>query len=211
MSVIDPRDLRTRRAAAVLGVGLVWAAFLASVGLFPTALLAVLGAFVASAWVLGVQLPRYDVRVLAGAAKQRLPRIRRADPSTAAELVSEAALLRRRGRVDDAVEAAQEAVERFARDGDLQGQALAANALGLALAQAGRHAEALEALDSAIELLARCGDRHHEGQVLVNLGALHSRVGRTESARSCWTKALVYLEPGTPESERAAELLVKAS
>jgi tetratricopeptide (TPR) repeat protein len=81
------------------------------------------------------------------------------------------------------------------------------NSQGIAFAKAGLHAEAIDAFDSALALLAETGDRHHEGQVLANLGVVHRQVGGDEAARFCWAKALERLEPGTPESERTAELL----
>jgi tetratricopeptide (TPR) repeat protein len=86
-------------------------------------------------------------------------------------------------------------------------RALVSNSQGIALAKAGKPAEAIDAFDAALSLLADTDDRHHEGQVLVNLGVVHRQVGGDEAARFCWTKALERLEPGTPESERTAELL----
>ena len=145
------------------------------------------------------------VAATASAAKVRLERPR---PATVPEqLARDSTYLRRQGRIAEAVEAAEEAVALFDSEGDPQGRALASNSLGIALAQAGRHAEAIDAFDDALAVLADVGDRHHEGQVLVNLGAVHRRVGGTEAARFCWIRALERLEPGTPESERTAELL----
>ena len=86
-------------------------------------------------------------------------------------------------------------------------EALVSNSQGIALAKDGKHAEAIDAFDHALELLADTGDRHHEGQVLANLGTVHRQVGGDEAARFCWARALERLEPGTPESERTAELL----
>jgi tetratricopeptide (TPR) repeat protein len=86
-------------------------------------------------------------------------------------------------------------------------RALVSNSQGIALAKAGKPAEAIDAFDAALSLLADTDDRHHEGQVLVNLGVVHRQVGGDEAARFCWSKALERLEPGTPESERTAELL----
>jgi hypothetical protein len=86
-------------------------------------------------------------------------------------------------------------------------RALVSNSEGIALAKAGKPAEAIDAFDNALSLLADTDDRHHEGQVLVNLGVVHRQVGGDEAARFCWSKALERLEPGTPESERTAELL----
>jgi tetratricopeptide (TPR) repeat protein len=145
------------------------------------------------------------VAATASAAKGRLDRPR---PATVPEqLARDSTYLRRQGRIAEAVDAAEEAVALFDSEGDSQGRALASNSLGIALSKAGRHAEAIDAFDKALVLLADAGDRHHEGQVLVNLGAVHRRVGGTEAARFCWVRALERLEPGTPESERTAELL----
>jgi tetratricopeptide (TPR) repeat protein len=143
----------------------------------------------------------------ASAAATAKSRLERTPTTEAPELVRESTLLRRKGLIAEAVEAAEEAVAQYDSVGDERGRALAANSLGLALAKAGRHAEAIDAFDTALITLAEIGDRHHEGQVLANLGTVHQRVGGTEAARFCWSKALERLEPGTPESERTAELL----
>jgi hypothetical protein len=140
----------------------------------------------------------------ASTARRRLEQARQAPAS---RLARESAQLRKEGRIDEAVQVAEEAVSRFDNAGDLRGRALASNSLGIALAKAGRNEEAIDAFDAAIELLAKAGDRHHEGQVLANLGAVHRRVGGTEAARFCWIRALERLEPGTREAERTAELL----
>ena len=143
----------------------------------------------------------------ASAAANAKTRFERTPTTEAPHLVRESTVLRRNGQVAEAVEAAEEAVAQYDSIGDERGRALAANSLGLALAKAGRHAEAIDAFDTALVTLAEIGDRHHEGQVLANLGTVHHRVGGTEAARFCWSKALERLEPGTPESERTAELL----
>ncbi len=306
----QPTEVRARRAAVATGVGLVWAFFLASLGLILLAVLTVVAAAVVAVVALGPRLPRYDLRGAAGRAGvwtarrsdaglrassvglararvsmsaaartaaaigQRLsvsaghagrigaaraaaagrtaggqtvvatrrlsrdaqrvtrtgistavPAVRAAADRTAAaatttkrrlerpadtqapSLARESTYLRRQGRVDEAVQVAAAAVAEFDNAGDARGRALAANSLGIALAQAGRHAEAIDAFDTALAVLAEVGDRHHEGQVLANLGSVHQRVGGDEAARFCWSKALERLEPGTPESERTAELL----
>ena len=306
----QPSKVRKRRAAVMAGVGLVWAAFVAAIGLFLFAGLVLVATAVGVIWALAPSLPRYDVRSAlgrigdstgrgarrfraasatglahtrragsaaarrtstvtrhaarragtagrrgsrtaaaasrtaggralegarrfshdaqratrssirtavpaiqataeraasaAGNAKSRLERTPRSD---APELVRESTVLRRQGLITEAVEAAEEAVAQFDSVGDERGRALASNSLGLALTKAGRHAEAIDAFDTALITLAEIGDRHHEGQVLANLGTVHHRVGGTEAARFCWRKALERLEPGTPESERTAELL----
>ena len=143
----------------------------------------------------------------AATASHTRQRLERPRVTEAPRFARESTYLRRQGRIDEAVEAAEEAVARFDSVGDERGRALAANSLGIALAKAGRHAEAIDAFDTALTVLAEVGDRHHEGQVLANLGSVHRSVGGTEAARFCWSKALERLEPGTPESERTAELL----
>ena len=310
----QPTEVRARRAGVVAGVGLIWAAFLAALGSFLLAGLAVLAAAGVAAWALGARVPRIEcARVLAratgsisafarrilpasavaltrararrkhgcarrgswnatrfhrrrasrapgcaehvesrqgtafsqtassarrisskaatvgrqgarnaapalreatahvaataSAAKGRLDRPRPRPATVPEQLARDSTYLRRQGRIDEAVDAAEEAVALFDSEGDSQGRALASNSLGIALSKAGRHAEAIDAFDKALALLADAGDRHHEGQVLVNLGAVHRRVGGTEAARFCWVRALERLEPGTPESERTAELL----
>lgn len=296
----QPPHVRVRRAAVMGGVGLVWAAFMVSIGFFLPALLVLFAATVGVAWTLGARVPRYDVRAwlgralgrtlaavtrarsstgtairVAAAGAQRVSveagrtsgsgarstaalartamrrtghvtrraaadtidagqrGVRRIEPAAktaaagaattasaarrkldrprpeteASRLARDSTYLRRQGRIEEAVDAAEEAVVRFADDGDRRGRALASNSLGIALAKAGRHAEAIDAFDAALTLLTDCRDRHHEGQVLANLGAVHRRVGGAEAARFCWTRALERLEPGTRESERTAELL----
>ncbi len=58
----QPADVRTRRAAVLAGVGLVWAAFMASIGLLLVALLVLVAAAAGAAWILGIRLPRVDLR-----------------------------------------------------------------------------------------------------------------------------------------------------
>lgn len=273
----EPREIRARRAVVVVGVGLVWMAFMAALGLFVLAGIAAVVTAAVAVKALGARLPRFDfgdaagrvsgataavaggttrgsrnvlVRVrsatraagrtggewtrrlsagterasrsgargIAIAARTTVEgatvtastarrRLERACQAPASRLARESAQLRKEGRIDEAVEVAEEAVSRFDTDGDLRGRALASNSLGIALAKAGRHEEAIDAFDAAVELLAQAGDRHHEGQVLANLGAVHRRVGGTEAARFCWIRALERLEPGTREAERTAELL----
>jgi hypothetical protein len=58
----EPKEVRGRRAAVLAGIGLVWAAFMASLGLVLVAVLVLLAAGVGAGWILGVRVPRYDVR-----------------------------------------------------------------------------------------------------------------------------------------------------
>jgi tetratricopeptide (TPR) repeat protein len=251
----QPARVRARRAAVLAGIGLVWAAFLAAIGLFLVAGLILLAAAVVAVWMLLPRLPR--VRVRMPRIQVRLPRekwravVARSRPAVSAWAAGAAAASRvaaarvrsagRSGarsasvfsqeagsRLRVAGASAAESSRRLAvssrsaaarasttaaawrpprrRDPRID-EALVSNSEGIALAKEGKHAEAIDAFYHALELLADTGDRHHEGQVLANLGTVHRQVGGDEAARFCWARALERLEPGTPESERTAELL----
>jgi tetratricopeptide (TPR) repeat protein len=233
----EPTNVRGRRVAVLVGVALVWAAFMASLGLLLIALLVLVAAAVAAMWILGPRLPRPHLGSAArgvgerlrtgGAAASRYASIggrRAVSASRAAGATTSRHLgtARRAGakrlsgapalasgvidRTTKAIRASAPSVSRRRRDPRVE-QALASNSQGIALAKAGKAAEAIDAFDTALALLADAGDRHHEGRVLVNLGVVHHHVGGDEAARFCWSKALERLEPGTPESERTAELL----
>jgi tetratricopeptide (TPR) repeat protein len=227
----QPPEVRTRRAAVLAGVGLVWAAFMASIGLLLLALLVLVAAAAGAGWILGLRPPRVRVGSVAGRARTSAASAggltRRTSRRTAvrARTVGVAAARAFRhfaaatragaGRVFATASLAKQsahlpriALPRLRRSPDPRiEEALASNSQGIALAKAGRHAEAIDAFDTALALLAETDDRHHEGQVLANLGTVHRKVGGTEAARFCWARALERLEPGTRESERTAELL----
>jgi tetratricopeptide (TPR) repeat protein len=232
----EPTKVRGRRAAVLAGVALVWAAFMASLGLVLVGLVVLVAAAGAAVWILGLRLPRFDLRPAARTAGERL-RTGRAAAARAASTgrrhtvsasralgASSARHLRTAGRASAerlsgtpalasaALERTTEAVRAARpalssrRDPRIE-QALASNSEGIALAKAGKPAEAIDAFDTALALLADTDDRHHEGQVLANLGVVHQHVGGDEAARFCWSKALERLDPGTPESERTEQLL----
>ena len=231
----EPTEIRGRRAAVLGGIGLVWAAFMASLGLVVVALMILVAAALAAAWILGLRLPRADVGSAArglgtrlhtgGAAARRVVSIGGSHTVSATRALGASSSrhlktfrLRTAERLSGTPAPASAAIARAGkavrpswptanrRDPRVE-QALASNSEGIALAKAGKPAEAIDKFDTALTLLADTEDRHHEGQVLVNLGVVHQHVGGDEAARFCWSKALERLEPGTPESERTAELL----
>lgn len=57
-------EVRARRAAVMGGVGLVWAAFMAAIGLLLPAVLVITAAAGGVGWILGLRLPRPDLRRL---------------------------------------------------------------------------------------------------------------------------------------------------
>jgi hypothetical protein len=231
----EPTKVRGRRAAVLAGVALVWAAFMASLGLVLIGLLVLVAGAAAAAWILGVRLPRPEVGSAARGTGERLRtggavatryasiggrRTVSASRALGAKASRHVATAGRAGakRLSGAPALASGAIEGTGkavraswpsanrRDPRID-RALASNSEGIALAKAGKPAEAIDAFDTALALLAETGDRHHEGKVLANLGVVHHHVGGDEAARFCWSKALERLEPGTPESERTAELL----
>jgi tetratricopeptide (TPR) repeat protein len=232
----EPTKVRGRRAAVLAGVALVWAAFMASLGLVLIGLLVLVAAAAAAAWILGVRLPLPEVGSAAQGTGKRLRtggavatryasiggrRTVLASRALGAKTSRHVAAAGRAGakRLSGAPALASGAIDRTTnairastpntsrrRDRRVE-RALASNSEGIALAKAGKPAEAIDAFDTALSLLAETGDRHHEGKVLANLGVVHHHVGGDEAARFCWSKALERLEPGTPESERTAELL----
>jgi hypothetical protein len=232
----EPTKVRGRRAAVLAGVALVWAAFMASLGLVLIGLLVLVAAAAAAVWILGVRLPRSEVGSAARGTGKRLRtggavatryasiggrRTVSASRALGAKTSRHVAAAGRAGakRLSGAPALASGAIDRTTkairasrpntsrrRDRRVE-RALASNSEGIALAKAGKPAEAIDAFDTALSLLAETGDRHHEGKVLANLGVVHHHVGGDEAARFCWSKALERLEPGTPESERTAELL----
>lgn len=233
----EPRKVRGRRAAVLAGVALVWAAFMASFGLVLIGLLVLVAAAAGAVLILGPRLPRPHLGSAARGAGKRLRtggavasryasiggrRTVSASRAAGATTSRHLGTARRAGakrlsgapalassaieRTTKAIRASAPSVSRRRRDPRVE-QALASNSQGIALAKAGKPAEAIDAFDAALALLADTGDRHHEGRVLVNLGVVHHHVGGDEAAHFCWNKALERLEPGTPESERTAELL----
>jgi hypothetical protein len=99
----QPKDVRTRRAAVLAGVALVWAAFMASIGLLVPAAVALVAGLIGAAWIGGVRrhvrAPRPDLHRLragtgaAGATVAGATRTARRSSATAAR--SAAALSRR--------------------------------------------------------------------------------------------------------------------
>ena len=126
-------------------------------------------------------------------------------------LNEQAATLRHEGKVEQAVEVGERALQLVRTVGDRRAEALTLNGIGLAQARAGDEVAALDSYETAVALLSELGDRHRAGLVLANLGALHKVQGHEDQAREAWVGALERLEPGTPEHERTARQLRIAS
>jgi tetratricopeptide (TPR) repeat protein len=99
----------------------------------------------------------------------------------------------------------------FARLGNRRAEALAANALGVALAEIGEHDPALEQFERARRLLQELGDRHWQGKVLANIGQAKHRLGRDDEAVEHLQTALAHLTPQTEAYRRVERRLRHAS
>lgn len=115
--------------------------------------------------------------------------------------------LRQQGRLEEALEAGEQALEAFRTLDDQRSVALTLNGIGLTQARIGDETGALDSYEKAVAILSDLGDSHGAGRVLANLGALHLGQGQDDQARAAWHDALERLEPGSPEHDRTAEQL----
>jgi len=136
---------------------------------------------------------------------------RHAAAREARRLNEQAAALRHKGKVEQAIETGERALQLTRTVGDRRAEALTLNGIGLAQARAGDEVAALDSYEAAVALLSELGDRHGAGLVLANLGALHKVQGHEDQAREAWVGALERLEPGSLEHERTAQQLRIAS
>ncbi len=97
-------------------------------------------------------------------------------------LVQRAILLRRIGRLEDAVESAAEAIVIFRRIGHKRNEAMALNTLAVGLAGEGAYEDAVVLLRTSIALDRETGNRFHLANKLSNIGQLYSDLGDTQRA-----------------------------
>jgi tetratricopeptide (TPR) repeat protein len=149
----------------------------------------------------------------AGAVRTRVEaaRSRQAARAEAIALNERAAALRAEGDLDGALESAERALALVRGLGDRRAEALTLNGIGLTQAKLGDEAAAVDSYEAAVALLVELDDGHGAGRVLANLGALQLDLGHEDEARARWTDALERLEPGSPEHERTAAQLRRAS
>jgi DNA-binding SARP family transcriptional activator/tetratricopeptide (TPR) repeat protein len=98
------------------------------------------------------------------------------------------------GQIDEAVEAASDALRRLSGSDRLMREALASMSLGLARAAQGRHSEAEECLVSALETYRALGRRWSEAVVLTSLGRVERDTNRPDEARATWQRALAIVD-----------------
>lgn len=138
-------------------------------------------------------------------------------------------LLRRLGRLTEAVEADAEAVVIFRVLGQRRSESQALNALGVALSAAGAYEDAIEVIRASILMDRTMGECFHVGTKLSNVGQLYAELGDAPRAESFLRRSLrvfaaigdakakcdalcglanVLIESGTPTDGGEAERLL---
>jgi tetratricopeptide (TPR) repeat protein len=125
-------------------------------------------------------------------------------------MVLRATLLRRVGRLGEALEANAEAVVIFRRLGIKRNEAMALNALGVALYSMGEYEDAMIVLRASIALDREIGDRMHLGRKLSNVGQLYAELGDSETALAFLEHAERVFETVSDEAYRADALCAMA-
>jgi len=92
-------------------------------------------------------------------------------------------------RYADAREALDEALGIFRELGDLRGQALAINYLGVLRYAVGEYRDSEDYLGEALALYRSLGDRHGQAEVICDIGRMTVYLGNYESAISALSQA----------------------
>lgn len=109
-------------------------------------------------------------------------------------LSQHAALLRLVGRVEEALQAASEALVIFRRVGSKSYEANALNTLGVSLAAAGEWEDAITTIRASIALDREAGDQLRLGRKLSNVGQLYAELGAGDIALGYLERALQLFE-----------------
>ena len=105
-------------------------------------------------------------------------------------LVQRGILLRRMGRLDEAIEANAEAFVIFRRLGIKRNEAHALNSIGVALVSLGEYEDAATVIRASIGLDRETGDRMQLAQKMSNVGQLYAELGDAERALAFLERAL---------------------
>lgn len=125
-------------------------------------------------------------------------------------LIQRSALLRRLGRLDEALEASVESVVLFRRLGIKRNEAHALNSLGVVLALSGGLEDAIAMIRASIALDREIGDRYHLGIKLSNLGQLYGELGDTDRALEFLGRAIDVFDATDDHSGRSDALTAMA-
>ncbi len=125
-------------------------------------------------------------------------------------LVQKAEVLRRMGRVHQAIETNAEAIVIFRRLAIRRNESLALNGLGIALASQGEFEDAAVVIRASIGVDREIGDRMHLGRKLSNVGQLNAELGEVEIALAFLERADQVLSVIHDDSARADALAATA-
>ncbi|MDH5491585.1 MAG: protein kinase [Myxococcales bacterium] len=131
-------------------------------------------------------------------------------PARGALLVQRGIVLRRMGRLDDAVTAYTEAIVIFRRLKIRRSEAFAYNSLGVALAAKGWDEDAIAVIRASIRIDSQIGDRLRLGRKLSNVGQLYSALGDLDTATAFVRRALDVFEVADDGAARADALSAMA-
>jgi tetratricopeptide (TPR) repeat protein len=101
-----------------------------------------------------------------------------------------AKLHEQRGNVDEALEAARQALSLYRAAQHPVGEAHALNAVGFYHALAGQYADALRLCSEALSLATDAGDRLAEAEAWKSLGVIRLRTGDAAQAITCYRRSL---------------------
>ncbi len=145
-------------------------------------------------------------RALASAGSGGVSRRARAEV-----LRTKGVLLRRAGRIQDAVESHAEAIAIFKSVGARRSEARARNALGFALFVLGRFEDCIAMCLSSIAIDVQIGGRFQVAKTLSNIGMAYARIGDTQHGFAYLTRAREAHERYEDKDGRIDTLLVTAT
>jgi eukaryotic-like serine/threonine-protein kinase len=132
-------------------------------------------------------------------------------PRTRADVLrSRGVLLRRVGRVREAMDAHIEAIAVFRKSGARRQEARAKNSLGFALFVQGRYEDAIALLIDAIQIDLSIGGRFQLANTLTNIGNAYAKIGDVPRAQAYLKRSRETHERYGDQDNRADTLIVSA-
>jgi len=132
-------------------------------------------------------------------------------PRTRADVLrSRGVLLRRVGRVREAMDAHIEAIAVFRKSGARRQEARTKNSLGFALFVQGRYEDAIALLIDAIQIDLSIGGRFQLANTLTNIGSAYAKIGDLARAKAYLQRSRETHERYGDQDNRADTLIVSA-
>ena len=111
-------------------------------------------------------------------------------------LTQKAGIYRDKGRLEEALSTAGQALVLRKQIRDVNGEGVTLSSLGSTYFRLNRFGDALNAFQRSTQIFRDVGDRKHETDSLVNLGWIHATQDRTELALKIFNEALVLAREG---------------